>query len=173
MHASSALRNCVFPPAGCVSQPGHWWCCLCFWALCLPALRHPSTLLLLRASESLECFPSRGLSCRLRLSDQKGRLNSSVHKKTLQFPEESWDLGSLLPVYPPKSLPGAQLWRALLPPFHCSRAKSLTLTSVPLGQLCGSGNSPWLFGPLTGPPRSGTLSVTATNICVAICKPCP
>ena len=54
------------------------------------------------------------------------------------------------------------------------KSQSLTLTSVPLGQLCG-GQEILLgcLGPWLQASGSGDTSVTATNICVAICKPCP
>lgn len=120
--------------------------CLCFWALCLPALRHqhPSFC---RASESLECFPSLpGPSCRLGLSDPEGpsQLFGTQRHCSFQKNPGTWGLSSLS-THP--SLPGAQLWGTSPLP---AQGPSLTLTSVPLGQLCGGQEillgclGPWL-----------------------------
>ena len=54
------------------------------------------------------------------------------------------------------------------------KGQGLTRTSVPPGQLCrGQEILLGFLGPWLQASGSGDTSVTATNICVAICKPCP
>ena len=110
--------------------------CLCFWALCLPALRHPSTLLLLGEPVSpLSASPVfRGLSCHLGLSDPEGPSQLFGTQRHCSFQKNPGTWGLSPPSTPP-SLPGAQLWGNS--PLPCSRAKASPSPQCPWGSSAG------------------------------------
>lgn len=121
--------------------------CLCFWALCLPALRHPSTLLLLGEPVSpLSASPVfRGLSCHLGLSDPEGpsQLFGTQRHCSFQKNPGTWGLS---PRPPPRVCLGHSSGETLL--FPAQGPKPHPHLSALGAALRGSGNSPWLFGPL-------------------------
>ena len=162
--------------------PGHWQAPVLLRSVpaCFKEPRHPPSTW--TASESLECFPSLPGPLLTPGAFRSGRAISTLrlgwYTKTLQFPEESWDLGSppnLPPPLPPPP-PPQSAWGTALGNLSSSllKGQGLTLTSVPPGQLCrGQEILLGFLGPWLQASGSGDTSVTATNICVAICKPCP
>ena len=146
MHAriQCAQEVCV-SPTGVSHQPGHWQAPVLLRSVpaCFKEPRHPPSTW--TASESLECFPSLPGPLLTPGAFRSGRAISTLrlgwYTKTLQFPEESWDLASppnlphSLPPPPPHSLPGAQLWGTS--PLPCSRAKASPSPQCPRGSSVG------------------------------------
>lgn len=125
----------MFLPQAVSHQPGHWQVPVLLGSVpaCFKAPQHPPSAW--RASESLECFPSLPGPLLPPGAFRSRRAVSTLrYTKTLQFPEESWDLGSLPPSTPP-SLPGAQLWGNS--PLPCSRAKASPSPQCPRGSSAG------------------------------------
>ena len=143
---------------------------LCFCALCLPVLRNPSTLLLLGEPVSpLSASPqsSRASPAPWGFQIRKGLLSSSARWYTKNFPVSRRILGLHHPPLPKSA------WGTAMGNLSSSllKGQGLTPTSVSLGQLCG-GQEILLgcLGPCLQASGSGDTSVTATNICVAICS---
>lgn len=136
MHARvQRTQELCVPPAGCVS-PAWPLVGACASALCLPALRHPSTLLLLREPVSpLSASPVfRGLLPPGASQIQKGRLNPfSVHKDTA-VSRRILGPGVSPPCLPTQVCLGHSSGE---PPLPCSRAKASPSPQCPWGSSAG------------------------------------
>ena len=146
---------------------------LCFCALSLPVLRNPSTLLLLGEPVSpLSASPqsSRASPAPWGFQIRKGLLSSSARLVLKEFSSFQKNPGTWGLHHPP---PPKSAWGTALENLSSSllKGQGLTPTSVPLGQLCwGQEILLGCLGPCLQASGSGDTSVTATNICVAICS---